>query len=211
MSKNASFEYDQIHGFFQLLVPDLDSAMMTESKIGLISIYKGNVRCHRWFRPVPDEIEELIKYLKSDPDFLDLDWYYTVNGHDPDSAGSRGKNISARTMYSLYADIDFNTKPDAKKRYPSPAETHAMLESHPRQPSIIVHTGGGLHVYWVFSAPLDAQENKLLPKLWQDDLRRRLGCEMDSTADLARILRLPGTWNHKHGRPVQIIGLDEIA
>jgi len=76
----------------------------------------------------------------------------------------------------------------------------------PYKPTIIVHSGHGWHAYWLFKELwtfADAAERvraAWLVEQWQAFLRskaRVLGWTVDSTHDLARILRLPGSYNHK--------------
>jgi len=75
-------------------------------------------------------------------------------------------------------------------------------------PTIIVHSGGGLHVYWVLEAFVERP-------FWQQhaaklkDLTRALQFLSDDTrtADIASVLRVPGTLNFKYTppRPVTIL------
>lgn len=81
-------------------------------------------------------------------------------------------------------------------------EARAALERFSPPPAVVVRSGSGLHGYW----PL----RQSLPPAWAARANRRLafalGADMRST-DAARILRLPGTLNHKHDppRPVECI------
>jgi putative DNA primase/helicase len=82
-----------------------------------------------------------------------------------------------------------------------------MLKRIGLEPTLVVKTGGGLHVYWLFNIPhviknqSDREEMMKLSKGFQSVFRKRFeahGWQLDRTADLARILRLPGTLNHKN-------------
>src|SRR5262249_36519743 len=65
-------------------------------------------------------------------------------------------------------------------------------------PSLWVSSGYGLHLYWTLEDPI-------APNVWKpyaEALKRALQahgvlCDLNVTADSARILRLPGTLNHK--------------
>ena len=72
-------------------------------------------------------------------------------------------------------------------------EAHRRLNRVPWQPSAVVLTGGGAHAYWVLSEPE-------LPHVCANLSRRMaavVGGDMNA-CDIARILRLPGSLNHKY-------------
>ena len=85
------------------------------------------------------------------------------------------------------------------------------------QPTIIVDTGHGLHAWWLFQEPWlfsGGEEFDLARRTiqwWQKtmkDLFSNQGGTIDSTHDLSRLMRLPGTWNNKDPngrRPVEVI------
>jgi len=93
-----------------------------------------------------------------------------------------------RQLGALYADIDFKTTPeeDARRR----------LADCPCSPSIMVRSGGGLHCYWLLREPFDLPEEAEAVYLLLRRLAHHLGGDM-TAAEPARVLRVPGTTNHK--------------
>jgi hypothetical protein len=82
-------------------------------------------------------------------------------------------------------------------------------------PTCVVATGGGIHPYWLFREPwifeddAEHQEAATLLCRFQDGARawwRERGWHLDSTHDLARVLRIPGTqnWKYRPQRPVSL-------
>jgi hypothetical protein len=72
-------------------------------------------------------------------------------------------------------------------------------------PSAIVRSGGGLHIYWISKTPLQPAE--WLPYasgLKQLLLANAIKCDTGLTTDIARILRVPGTLNHKYDPPREV-------
>lgn len=76
----------------------------------------------------------------------------------------------------------------------------------PYKPSLIVHSGHGLQIYWLFKELAgfhtkdDREAFSRLCRGWQQLFQqagRDQGWHVDSTADLARVLRIPGTYNLK--------------
>ena len=94
----------------------------------------------------------------------------------------------------------------------------ALLDELPLRPTFIVHSGGGLHPYWLLRElwMLEThEERKRAARLvagWQVMLRERAGAhgwKLDSTHDLARVLRVPGTKNCKQAEPRSVRMLRE--
>ena len=74
-------------------------------------------------------------------------------------------------------------------------------------PTAVVDSGGGCHAYWVLSRTVAVDERNrrdlvMLQRAWVDFV----GSD-PAAKDLARVLRVPGTWNHKYDppRPVRLI------
>lgn len=110
--------------------------------------------------------------------------------------------------------VDLDTRPpDAKKHAMTPAladkarnEARRRLANVPWNPSAVVLTGGGAHAYWRLSEPTPAAVCAEL------SLRMSAAVGGDPNAcDVARILRLPGSLNHKYtpAYPVRLWHLDD--
>jgi hypothetical protein len=121
--------------------------------------------------------------------------------------GERGSAATVTVVPGTWADIDIAGPGKKKIHAPSVDQVVAHLASRIEQrPSIALLTGGGLHLWWLFDEPMiisneaERREAAELAQRWQARLRSVLAekCwELDSTHDLARVLRLPGTHNHK--------------
>src|ERR1019366_881418 len=77
-------------------------------------------------------------------------------------------------------------------------------------PSALVFSGGGVHVYWVSDKPLTVEEWRPYAEgLKAEALRLGLKCDAGITTDVARVLRVPGTFNYKQEsrRPVRVAHL----
>ncbi len=77
------------------------------------------------------------------------------------------------------------------------------------KPSMMVSSGGGLHVYWTLMRALTPQEwYPLACALIEATKRHGLMLDEAVTTDAARILRVPNTWNCKKDpkRAVKIVG-----
>lgn len=91
---------------------------------------------------------------------------------------------------AYWADIDFKTIPEE--------EAWKLIRQFPIPPSVIVASGGGLHCYWLLANPEPARDPRVEQIL--RGLARALRAD-SSAAEFARVMRLPGTLNHKYDPP----------
>ena len=131
-------------------------------------------------------------------------------------AGVRGFETSATAIPGVWIDIDVAGDGHRSRDLPAtPAQALALVDRFPLGPTLIVASGGGFHVYWLFAKPWilrnarDRARAAALVRKVQHVIRELAadhGWKIDGTADLTRVLRLPGTFNHKggHRRPVTV-------
>ncbi len=93
---------------------------------------------------------------------------------------------------ALWADLD------AKEGH-TRASRLAQLGELPCRPSMAVWTGGGWHAYWLLEEPAGSPEDMDRAELAMRRMAAGLGS--DPVHDRSRILRVPGTHNHKYGEP----------
>ena len=114
-------------------------------------------------------------------------------------------------LKSLYLDIDFK---GGAHGYDVPDDAVKALGNFLKVtglpgPSMIVKSGGGLHVHFTLSRALPRAEwQPLANALAQAGKRHGLKADYQVTIDLARLLRIPGTENNKQNtpRPVILVG-----
>jgi len=118
----------------------------------------------------------------------------------------RGKVDDAAAIGALWADIDVAS--DVHRRTDLPAsvdQARTLLAALPLRPSYLVHSGHGLHAYWLlkepwtFDAPEERQRAAAVAKGWHGAVcaaAAARGWHLENLGDLTRVLRLPGTLNH---------------
>jgi hypothetical protein len=106
-------------------------------------------------------------------------------------------------LYAVWVDFDFKHFSDDDAE--AEIEIRRRIAAFPFPPSIIVRSGGGLHCYWLLDEPFDLQNGgAALAK----QILRALATALDgdlAAAEVARILRLPGTLNHKYTPPRPVV------
>jgi len=118
----------------------------------------------------------------------------------------RGAEADVIAIPGLWFDLDCLEGKHNQQDLPSKAEALAFIHEFPLRPSILIWSGGGLHAYWLFKKPLyfhtpeEREAVKDLSSRFQRSILQRSearGWKLDNTSDLVRLLRLPGTLNHK--------------
>jgi uncharacterized protein (DUF927 family) len=154
------------------------------------------------------ELEAAAKYSESRFDTHDV--YYGVGlRKEPLPDGKRGGNADISCISAFWSDIDVKSPAHKETALPETNdEAMAFLDTLPLKPSIVVSSGNGLHVYWLFETPLGIATEEHRANIsaalfgWQgyiNNAARERGWKLDNTSDLARALRVPGGVNHKLG------------
>ena len=109
------------------------------------------------------------------------------------------------SLKSLFCDID------AKDYGGSAAAVEAALQSFLQasgmpEPTMKVRSGsGGLHIYWCVDVPIDlAVWQPLAEALKRCAVKHGFKIDPAVTADAARVLRIPTTYNYKQQQPVEV-------
>jgi len=161
------------------------SIIAGKDRTGLIEVRcrnptNGRISAREWF-PVQDR-RGARRFIDTQSERLDV-----YVGVAPRARRSGGKTAIERA-WCLWADIDTS-------------EGIERLRAFTPQPSLVIHSGtsSNVHAYWSLSQPLSPA--------WAERANRRLayhlGADMKAT-DAARILRPPGSLNHKHDPPERV-------
>jgi len=132
----------------------------------------------------------------------------------------------------LDMDVDDGCHKKAANLPKTVDEALALLHLMPLPPTLVVHSGGGIQGWWLFDQPVTLRPMgevsdilmgrsdimfhpvaAALTESWNKILLAHCqarGLTTDSVFDLARVMRLPGTWNVKKGtgdlaRPTSIL------
>jgi hypothetical protein len=127
----------------------------------------------------------------------------------------RGRESDAGALVALWADVDIqNPGAHAASALPrSRDEALEFLDRLPRSPTIVVDSGYGFQAWWLLNEPVlirtpeERTAARRLVEGWGNHILSQAGMrgwKLDRVFDLARILRVPGTFNHKKGDPVEV-------
>jgi hypothetical protein len=122
----------------------------------------------------------------------------------------RAKSAEIDAVPGKWFDLDIQNAVHKKSKNdtlpPDIQSAIKALKDITPEPTIVVSSGYGLHLWWLYEQPWifeDADDRKRaeqLSRAWQKYIQARLkelGWASDTTSDLARVLRPPGTYNYK--------------
>ena len=164
-------------------------------------------------------------FVRSPQDALDfivgaVDVYVRVTPIAAALKQGRGTTEDAIALPAVWAELDVNGTPnrdDTVKTGAFPSVDAAIEVAHAAlEPSLLVGSGGGVHPYWLLDHPVTLRSPedreragrlvKGFQRRLQQEARERFGAGVDSVADLARVLRPPGSLNGK-GSPPRLVEL----
>jgi P4 family phage/plasmid primase-like protien len=136
------------------------------------------------------------------------------NGPNKTGNNYKAKRLAANAISAKALWIDLDLKPEDPKHYATEPEAMTAVlvfcQTHKLPPpSCIVNSGNGLHMYWASTDPLPIDEWRPLAEGFKALLLKD-GIKIDPTvtADAARIMRLPESFNRKdpqNVKPVQLL------
>jgi P4 family phage/plasmid primase-like protien len=178
-------------------------ALYGNVKRGYLSLWTLEDKKTRWY-PI-GERKSLIKDAMSLREKNNV--YFGVGVRNEDLGEfKRGKNEDVSFLPGVWVEIDLKGGVHAAGNLPTYEDVQSILDTFSLEPSIINHSGGGLHCYWLFDEPaqLLSKQNvqsaeRMLSRFQNVFIRlaRAKNLHIDNTADLARVLRVAGTYNLK--------------
>lgn len=183
-NKNVA-DYDQSDKFLRTLFANLDFSK--QGQIEMRPMSNG--------KPEPaffSEIKGAAEYASKKAPYMNV--YCGVNPR----VGGAGKKVNIHYLTAFHVDVDYG-KDGHKKDTEFGCYEDALqaIKGVDPAPTMIIHTGGGFHVYWVMQDPLSVKDYSV-EFLESINLGIITACNGDrGTHDLPRILRVPGTFNMK--------------
>jgi hypothetical protein len=140
--------------------------------------------------------------------------YFAIGVQGQQPQHGRGKQAGVVALPGLWADIDvLGPNHVATNLPPTLEDAWSIVRAIPFKPTVVVYSGGGLQLYWLFKEPMETVTEKdrsaarELSKGFQRllcSIAARSGWTIDNTADLCRNLRVPGTYNRKQDTPILV-------
>ena len=202
----------EVQRYLDLLYPDAQpDAWLVVSWIAAQGVW-----CSQWFRIA--QSEDAAAFISQAQSY---NVYTGIGLRHPDctpAADKRGESTEVYALPGLWIEFDHNAGVHSATNLPTPDELLAFIETLPFRFSLLVDSTGGLHGYalfkepWILDTPTERDAATLLLRRFQRTIQAQAathGWKVDSTADLARVLRPAGTLNHKSGTPKPVTILHE--
>lgn len=217
--KTAVLQTDVIAANDTAVISDVDHTINPEG-FQLLKVLWGSQELHHQIGildrktnrfsniPVQNINDALLQVNKPDEP---LDFYFacaeykTADNRKADNvAGARGVWLD----FDCGEDKDADNKGYLTKEIAQEALNIFCIKLKLPKPTHIVDSGNGLHVYWLFDNIVYREEwQKAAKKLKALTIADNLKVDGSRTADIASVLRIPGTMNNKRGipKPVRLI------
>ena len=126
----------------------------------------------------------------------------------PNSTSRIAKNVTE--LHALFIDLDCGpNKPYLSQIQAWESLVEKIGVNEFPQPSLVIDSGGGIHAYWCFDNPLPKADWLLLATDFKNYwINQGLKIDPVVTADCARVMRVPDSFNHKlenNPRPVTLL------
>jgi hypothetical protein len=135
-------------------------------------------------------------------------WFGVATRREQHASGRGGSDdIGHLPALVLDVDVEHHTHKTDEALPATLEDAHQLLADFPAPPTAIVNSGHGLQAWWLLDEPVTGGEAAPVLTRWRytwSDLAQQRGWHLDNVFDLARIMRLPGTWNRK-ADPVPVV------
>lgn len=130
--------------------------------------------------------------------------WWGVNATTPQRKG-RGGDTDIVSVCALHADYDWHdNEAHSDADLPDELKVRAAVDTMVPAPTHIIESGHGFNLHWNLSEVLDPAEGKQLSDGFFRYMEATYDLKNDRT-DMASILRVPGTYNHKSEPVMEVI------
>jgi hypothetical protein len=184
--ENPALWASEARKFIQTLFHQLDADERIELRYKLPGVEQ---KMHRTFVTNPNDAACLA---------LDMGHSHDVYFGAAPRQGNVGTKEGVTRLSSIWGDLDVKDKHTIDNRV-------EQLNGLSCSPSILVWSGGGYHPYWFLTEQATGAHD--LARAERIMARISEGLDGDAVHDRSRILRVPGTLNHKYDdpRPVRLV------
>lgn len=200
-------------------IKDYIERMFGQENEGNLVVFERDLSgCRRRHAVFPYSDREIaFDFLAAQPE--NVHRYLAVALHDGHSVQEQTRRQDTACAVAFLAlDIDLAKGVHAAKNLPENEEQALKLleEAGLPEPTLIIHSGGGIYPIWQLQRPLllkTSEDRSRVQRLWSAwneqacSVWKRHGLKLDTIAELARVLRVPGTFNPKTkpAKPVYIL------
>ena len=168
------------------------SAVLPDSGVYCVVGLKKDEQPRQKFAKSIEELEKLSVKLVGEQ----YDAYYALASFTDPKEGRTAKN--AAHLKAFFLDLDCGLGKPYETQNDGLEALKQFLKTTGLPKPTVVNSGRGIHVYWSLLAPLSSEEWKPLAEgLKVLCAKHKLEADPSVTADTARILRIPKTFNYK--------------
>jgi len=131
------------------------------------------------------------------------DVYYATAGF---GAEEHSKATNAVAKREFYVDVDCGAKKPYADKVAGLTALREFCKTVGLPKPTLIDSGNGLHAHWYLDSPIPVHEWKTTAEaLKARCIKEEFEVDGDCTADIVRVLRIPGTLNRKNDTPVVLL------
>lgn len=191
----------------------LTALFETKQSSDYILIWNGINKRSSWFQTAQDAAMFAAKQAATTGHNI-----YVGTALSKENLGAKRRGVEAEVaaIAAFWIDIDFQDEVHKKKNLPKDLDASVeLVRRFPISPTFIIISGHGIQAWWIFDSVWNFADDSERTKAKELSTRfqrffkaeaARNGLDVDSTFDLSRIYRVPGTVNYKRQpyKPVTI-------
>ena len=164
---------------------------------------------HRTLWAPSHDIQDLLRNAKPLRDTHHL-YFGVATRYQRLNGTARGGELDCAYLPGFWLDVDViegHGKHDNPNLPPTLADAYELLKSFLLEPTTIIETGGGLQAWWALDTALDATLARPILDAWNlawQHAATQRGWAIDNVHDIPRVMRLPGTLNHRGDTPIPV-------
>jgi len=153
------------------------------------------------FAETLDEVIEQVERLKA----KNLNTFVALGTFD----GFSRKADDCLFMRSFFIDLDVGEHKDYAGKEDAHIAVYKLVAKAGLPEPVLIDSGGGVHAYWIMDEDIPKDEWKTYAEIFKGLCLEHISIDPVVTADAARIMRAPETFNHKFDPPAPTFVINE--
>ena len=167
---------------------------------------KGDTRIQKFYDTIEDAERATRKFIADG-----LNTYFALSTFKEPTVDAGRKGANAHELKAFFLDLDCGPAYEYPTQEAAVAAVRAFCKQLSLPKPLMVNSGRGVHVYWPLTEALSAKQWAVeADRLKRSCADNGLLADPAVTADVVRILRMPGSKNYKEDppKPVEVLGVN---
>ena len=179
---------------------DFLKGLLSESGHYCVFAVKGNVRIQKFYDTIEDTERATRKFIADG-----MNTYFALSTFKETTKDAGRKGANAHELKSFFLDLDCGPTYEYPTKEAAVSAVRDFCKKLSLPKPLMINSGRGVHVYWPLTEAVSAEQ-------WLVEAGRLKRCCSENglladpavTADVVRVLRMPGSKNYKEEPPLPV-------